>query len=449
MGTWILAFRISLTGTIFLLSSAYIPSHYFTLRLNQAVASSPKEDVAALPTQPTQFTPLTQPIPSTQLTQPTQSTDISNPAVNQPIGEEANEDFCLESVSTWESESETTFDIPIVVNERVEYFISYFQTTVRDKFTNWLARSAKYIPMMKTLLRENGLPEDLVYMALIESGFNPHAYSRSKACGPWQFISSTGKKYGLLVNWWIDERRDPEKSTIAAAKYLNDLYDMFECWYLAAASYNAGEGKISRAMKRYRTEDFWELTKHRYLKRETKNYVPQMIAAALVAKDPERYGFTDIEYQEVLCYDKVAVPEVTDLGLIAKACEISLEEIRDLNPELLRGCTPPGISDYEVRIPCGKKELFQKNLEDLRPRHRFQFKTHVVKKGDTLSRIARIYRVTLEPLLQINKLKKTSRLSVGMNLLIPVPISQHVSIPTALEKASSSKKKASWGAWSV
>jgi membrane-bound lytic murein transglycosylase D len=168
-----------------------------------------------------------------------------------------------------------------------------------------------------------------------------------------------------------------------------------------------------------------------------------MIAAALVAKDPEKYGFTDIEYQEVLCYDKVAVSEVTDLGLIAKACEISLEEIKDLNPELLRGCTPPGISDYEVRIPCGKKELFQTNFEDLKPRHRFQFKTHVVKKGDTFSSIARIYRVALEPLLQINKLKKTSRLSVGMNLLIPVPISQHVSLPTAMEKAPNGKKNKS------
>src|SRR5512139_2480225 len=168
-----------------------------------------------------------------------------------------------------------------------------------------------------------------------------------------------------------------------------------------------------------------------------------MIAAALVAKDPESYGSTAIEYPAALCYYKLTLPEVTDLRLIAKACEASLEEIKDLNPELLRECTPPGISDYEVRIPCGKKELFQKNLEDLRPRHRFQFKTHVVKKGDTLAKIARTYCVALEPLLQINKLKKTSRLSIGMNLLIPVPINQNASIPTALKKAPSSKKKRS------
>jgi membrane-bound lytic murein transglycosylase D len=147
-----------------------------------------------------------------------------------------------------------------------------------------------------------------------------------------------------------------------------------------------------------------------------------MIAAALVAKDPEKYGFTDIEYQEVLCYDKVTVPEVTDLGLIAKACEISLEEVKDLNPELLRNWTPPNVSDYEMRIPCGKREAFLKNFEMLGPRLRFQFKTHVVKKGDTLAGIAKMYRVTLEPLLEINKIKKTTRLSIGTNLLIPIPM---------------------------
>ena len=253
MGTWILGFRFLLIGAVFLLSLTCIPNHYFTLQGNRAVASSPNNELVVLPGQPTQ------PTSPTQLTQPTQPTDIPNQTANHTVSERRR-GLRLESPPTWEPESETTFDIPIVMNERWGVFIVYFQTTLRDKFMSWLARSAKYIPMMKALLRENGLPEDLVYMALIESGYNPHAFSRSKACGPWQFISSTGKKYGLLVNWWIDERRDPEKSTIAAAKYLNDLYDMFECWYLAAASYNAGEGKISRGMKRFHTEDFWELT---------------------------------------------------------------------------------------------------------------------------------------------------------------------------------------------
>jgi len=346
--------------------------------------------------------------------QPAMKTDL-------PTGDELNEDFKLETLPAEPRKRAQEFDIPIVINARVEHFVQYFQTTAKKIFVNWLARSERYIPFMRNLLRESGLPEDLVYMALIESGFNPYAYSRRKASGPWQFIYFTGKRYGLKVNWWVDERRDPEKSTIAAAKYLKDLYDLFECWYLAAAGYNAGEGKIINAMKRYRTEDFWELTKYRYLKRETKDYVPQMIAAALIAKDPEKYGFVGIEYQEPLRYEKVSVPAVTDLRLVAKACEASIEELKDLNPELLRWCTPPDSQEYEIRIPFGKKELFLKNSEPLFRQDRFQFKSHIVRKGDTIGGIARLYRVDLEPILELNRLKRSSLLSVGMALIIPIP----------------------------
>ncbi len=338
--------------------------------------------------------------------------------------DELMDDFSLEVVPNDGQKEGPDFDIPIVINAKVEQFIQYFQTTGRKVFTNWLARSERYIPFMKNLLRENGLPEDLVYLALIESGFNPYAYSRSKASGPWQFIYLTGKRYGLRSNWWIDERRDPEKSTIAAAKYLKDLHDMFECWYLAAAGYNAGEKKIAAAMKRYGTEDFWELTKYRYLKRETKDYVPQMIAAALIAKEPEKYGFMGIEYQEPLRYEKVKVPEVTDLRLVARACEVTVDEIKDLNPELSRWCTPPNFPDYEIKIPSGRKELFQRNFEGLSAGGRAPFKTHVVKKGETLSKIAKLYRVDLQPILELNRLSKRSRLSKGMELLIPLPKGQ-------------------------
>ena len=179
-------------------------------------------------------------------------------------------------------------------------------------------------------------------------------------------------------------------------------------------------------MKRYRTEDFWELSKYSYLKRETRDYVPQMIAAALIAKDPEKYGFVDIEYQEPLQYEKVKVPAVVDLHSIAKACEILIDELKDLNPELLRWCTPPDSSDYEIKVPFGKKELFLKNFDALQPVQKFQFKTHIVKKGDTLSGIARFYRVDVEPILEINRIKKTSRLNIGMNLLIPIPMPQDI-----------------------
>ncbi len=335
--------------------------------------------------------------------------------------DEASDDFRLDPFLGDPRGRKKDFDIPIVINSKVEQFIHYFQTTGRNRFSNWLARSEKYIPFMTNVLKENGLPEDLVYMALIESGFNPYAYSRSKASGPWQFIYLTGKKYGLKVNWWVDERRDPEKSTIAAAKYLKDLYDLFECWYLAAAGYNAGEKKIATAMKRYRTEDFWELTKYRYLKQETKDYVPQMIAAALIAKDPEKYGFTDIEYEEPLRYEKVNVPPATDLNLIAKACEISIEELKELNPELLRWCTPPDDPAYEIKIPLGKKELFLKNFPLLLPNERRGFHVHVVKKGETVQRIAKRYRVDTTPILELNRLGKGSRLVSGMNILIPLP----------------------------
>jgi membrane-bound lytic murein transglycosylase D len=355
-----------------------------------------------------------------------------------PVSDQSTDDMILEILLKDHHREEFDFDIPIVINAKVDQFIQIFQTTFRDKFVTWLARSEKYIPFMKNLLKEHGLPEDLVYIALIESGFDPYAYSRSKASGPWQFVFWTGKRYGLRVNWWVDERRDPEKSTIAAAKYLKDLYERFASWHLAAAGYNAGEHKIVTAMRRYRTEDFWKLTKYRYLKPETKNYVPQMIAGALIAKDPEKYGFTDVEYQEPLRYEKVKVPELTDLSLIAKGCETSLEEIKDLNPELQRGVTPPNETDYEIKIPFGKKDLFQKNFEALQPLEKFQFKTHLVKKGETLPRIANLYRVDLEPLLEINHLKKTSPISKGTTLLIPMSKYEEIK-PLAVAKKKNGK----------
>jgi membrane-bound lytic murein transglycosylase D len=337
-----------------------------------------------------------------------------------PDREALSDNFYVEFLLKDQHTNEFDFDIPIVINARVEQFIECFQTTARERFVTWLARSQKYIPLMKNLFKAHGLPEDLVYIAFIESGFDPYAYSRSRASGPWQFIYWTGKKYGLKVNWWVDERRDPEKSTLAAARYLKDLHERFECWYLAAAGYNAGEYKIINAMKRYRTVDFWKLAEYRYLKPETKNYVPQMIAAALIAKDPERYGFTDIEYQEPLRYEKVRVPELTGLDLVAKACETSVEEIKNLNPELQRGVTPPNEDAYEIKIPFGKKDSFLKNFEVLQPLEKFQFKTHFVKKGETPSGIARLHRVDLEPFLELNHLKRTSRISKGMTLLIPL-----------------------------
>ncbi len=421
--------KIFSIGMILFFSTSCIPSIGFLSEKNRTEFLSTTETQSSLFTQAELeelFSNETTPS-QVEIATPLSSSPVDGLSVESlelPLRDESNDEFSVDLLPKNQPKKESDFDIPIVINAKVEQFIQYFQTTAKKVFSSWLARSERYIPFMKNLLKANGLPEDLVYMALIESGFNPYAYSRSKASGPWQFIYLTGKRYGLKANWWVDERRDPEKSTIAAVKYLKDLYDLFECWYLAAAGYNAGEGKIAKGMKRYRTEDFWELSKYKYLKRETKDYVPQMIAAALIAKDPEKYGFVDIQYEEPLRYEKVNVPAVTDLRVIAKACEISVDELKDLNPELLRWCTPPDCPEYEIKIPFGKQELFLKNIEALQPEQKFQFKTHLVKQGDTLSRIAKLYRVEIDPMLEINRIKRTNRLSIGMNLLIPVPMSQ-------------------------
>jgi len=340
-----------------------------------------------------------------------------------------------------EGAQEVTFDIPIVVNDQVEGFIEYFQTTHRKPFTRWLQRSGRYIPMMREHLRANGLPEDLVYMALIESGFNPKAYSRRRASGPWQFIYRTGKRYGLTVDWWIDERRDPEKSTIAAARHLKDLYDQFSCWYLAAAGYNAGAGKISRAIKRYQTEDFWELTKHRYLKRETKNYVPKMIAAALIAKEPEKYGFVDITYDEPIRYEKITVPDATDLRVIARCCEEDYKTIKGLNPELRRWCTPPSYPNYAVKIPEGKRETFLWNFAQLKPSERITFRRHYVRQGDTLSQIALRYGTGVRAIMQMNNIRSPRHLRAGTSIIIPIPADRTLSFEKRVKKAQISPKQ--------
>jgi membrane-bound lytic murein transglycosylase D len=344
------------------------------------------------------------------------------PPSNAAVGEEGKT-----PLEIGEEEKEVTFDIPIVVNDQVEYFIEYFQNKHRKAFTLWLQRSGRYIPMMREHLRANGLPEDLVYMALIESGFNPKAYSRRRASGPWQFISRTGQKYGLKVDWWIDERRDPEKSTIAAARHLKDLYDQFSCWYLAAAGYNAGAGKISRAIKRYQTEDFWELTKYKYLKNETKNYVPKMIAAALIAKEPGKYGFVDIVYDEPIRYEKVTVPDATDLRVIARCSEADYEIIKALNPELRRWCTPPYYPNYEVKIPEGKTETFVQNFAQLKPSERITFRRHYVRQGDTLSQIALRYGTGVSAIMQMNNIKNSKHLRAGSSIIIPIPADKAIS----------------------
>ncbi len=311
--------------------------------------------------------------------------------------------------------------VPLVVNKSVESFIKYFQTTGRKHFEKWWDRSQRYMVMIREILREDGLPEDLSYIAFIESGLNPRAQSRSHAVGMWQFMKGTAKKYGLRVDWWVDERMDPEKSTRAAANYFTDLYERFGSWYLAAAGYNAGEGRVMKAMKKHGTDDFWALARHsRPLKKETRNYVPKYLAAVMIAKDPVAYGFEEINYNDAQAYDKVKVSQATDLRVIARAAGTDVDVIKDLNPELRRWFTPPNYPGYEVKIPAGTTKRFVENMSKIPPAEKIAFLKHKVRRGDTLSRLARHYHTSVKPIMYLNNLASARRLRPGMVIVIPV-----------------------------
>ncbi len=314
----------------------------------------------------------------------------------------------------------TTYDIPIVVNSRVEYFLNYFQGRARKIFAKWLNRSTKYLPMMRKVFKEKGLPLDLTYLAMIESGFNTSAYSKAHAVGAWQFIKSTGKNYKLKINYWVDERRDPEKATIAAANYLTDLYGLFDSWYLAAAAYNAGEGKIARGIKRLKTEDYWEMSRYRYLKRETKNYIPKLLAAILISKDPEKYGFNNIVPMSEYGYETVEINEPTDLEVIAKSAGVSLAKVKELNPELRRWYTPPEVKSYTIKLPVGSKDSFVANYSKLKPTEKIKFLTYRIKHGQTLSHVARKFGTTVSSIMKINNIRSARRVRAGIELIIPI-----------------------------
>ncbi len=325
-----------------------------------------------------------------------------------------------------ELEKEMVNDIPVVINKYVERYFEYFQNKARKNFEHWLARSHRYIPMMKKLMAEHGLPEDLVYMAMIESGFNPRAYSRAHAVGPWQFIASTARKYGLRVDWWVDERRDPEKSTRAAIAYLKDLYDIFGSWYLAAASYNAGEARISREVDRRQTSDFWTLSRRsRRLKQETKSYIPKLIAAIIISKNQEKYGFTNIKPEEPHAFDRVLVQRSVDLRALAKACGTTYEHLKELNPELKHWITPPGRKEYCLKVPENTGIKFYKNLAQMKPLKKVTYGGYVVQRGDTLSKVARRFGSTVRSIMEANRITNPRRLMPGQKLFIPgrpVPI---------------------------
>jgi len=316
------------------------------------------------------------------------------------------------------------YDFPVVINPQVRYYLNYFQHQHRASSRRWLKRSGLYLTMIKAKLVKAGMPTDLAYLPMIESGYTLTAYSRARAVGLWQFMRSTAINYGLTVNSYVDERRDPIKSTDAAIHYLQALYGQFNSWPLAVAAYNAGEGKIQKAIRRYHSNDFWELARHRYLKAETKRYVPKLIAAIIVSRNPVKYGFKDIVYDKPLQFEEAYVPPYTSLRAVALACGVNFKVVRQLNRFLRRGISPPAPGSYEIRVPPGKAAELRRNLPRVYASTKTRYKTHIVRRHDTIGRICRFYKISKMTLLRANNLRK-AKLRLGRYLRIPVTTTRY------------------------
>ncbi|EQB63562.1 MAG: Lytic transglycosylase catalytic [candidate division Zixibacteria bacterium RBG-1] len=332
------------------------------------------------------------------------------------------------------SGAESTYEIPIEYNQRVAKAMYYLQTVGRKPFEKYLKRSGKYMDLMREIIKSKNLPENIVYLPFIESGFSAKAYSWAHAVGFWQFIAGTGRNYGLDRNWWMDERRDFVKSTHAACNYLAFLYDTFKDWNLALAAYNAGEGGIGRAVVRQNKKDFWGLK----LKKQTYNYVPLFMASVVIAKNPEKYGFY-VTPEPPLVYDEVVIDKCLDLKSIAKVLDTDLETLRELNPELLRDITPPHVYNYNLRIPKNSSEVFWSYYNQLPVQKKTYWVTHKVQRGETLSRIAYKYGVSRSTLAKTNNLTTKAKLRRGQPIKIPVVVSQKYAASEVVKKNSSPK----------
>lgn len=295
----------------------------------------------------------------------------------------------------------TTFDIPVTWNKQVAGWVKFFTGKGRKHFMNYTQRAGRYAPVLSKILADNGLPRDLIYLAMAESGFQNHARSWAKAVGPWQFMPYTGRKFGLNIDWYVDERRDPLKASIAAANYLKTLHGLFGSWELAAAGYNAGEGKVGRAIKMYRTKDFWKLTKGRYLRPETKNYVPKIMALAIIGKNLDIFGFNDIQFDKALDYEEIMVKGNADLYDVAEAIGIEFEEVKRYNPEIVRWQAPPYIENYSLRVPVGAKEAWDA-YQDKESVVANNFKTYITSGKTSLAQISKKFKVPKDVLEDLN-----------------------------------------------
>lgn len=350
---------------------------------------------------------------------------VAEPVPEEPLPGEATTqsplDVLAEVVPDLDHEIEppppVEFDIPIVTNKKVAFWLDYYSNRNGKSFQPGLVRSGRYIPMFRRIFEEEGLPQDLIYMAHVESAYKTTAYSRARARGVWQFIAATGRRYGLRIDYWVDDRLDPEKSAYAAAAYLKDLYAEFGDWYLALAGYNAGEGKIRRALRKSGKKDFWGIANTRYIRRETKNYVPAIIAATMISKEPAKYGF-EFEPDKPVPYETVQVEGAADLRVLAKCAGTDFETMRDLNPALRRYQTPP-YATTAVHVPPGAGSRTIAALRDVPEDQRVLYARHKVRRGDTLSGLSRKYGVTVSAIQLANKMGRRTMIREGHTLVIP------------------------------
>jgi len=312
------------------------------------------------------------------------------------------------------------FSKEVVENPKVRHFVRYYSTTGKIRFQQLLGRSGKYLPMIAKVLSQEGLPEELGYLALLESEFVVNTTSRNGAVGLWQFIATTARRYGLRIDEWVDERRDPVKSTRAAAAYLKDLHDYYGRWYLATAAYNAGPGNVDKALQQSGAKDFWHIKTKTQLTEETHNFVPKFVAISLIAMDPSKYGLNDVRYEAALDYEEVELKAPMKLAALAQSAEADIPDLRNLNPALLRDMTPPDEQGFRIKLPVGKASVLlakttEKPVEkDVEPT---QVVTHEVRRGETLFSIARFYGLEVRTLMEFNGLT-TSRLLIGQRLRI-------------------------------
>lgn len=317
--------------------------------------------------------------------------------------------------------------IPTEINAHVEKWITYFQGRGRPHMERYLLRSTRYEALMKKVLRDNKLPEDLFYIALIESGFSPQAFSHASAVGYWQFIRGTGKRYKLKINQLVDERRDPVLSTQAASEYFKDLYAMFNSWYLSMAAYNVGEGRILKVSRKYKTNDFWELVRNkRALPRETDDYVPKFIAAKLIAKNPDKYGFDGIDYMAPIEFDHISVNQPVNLRVMAEKMNYNYEDFKALNPKFKGEIAPLDTeSTLGLRIPAGSyevamaaaKDSFTDKVEYIADSDEIQI--YKIRRGDTFSSVARKFRTNVAYLRDINDFPRKKKLKLGQKIYVP------------------------------